>query len=59
MALAATVRQLRQTVEIAIREHRKMDAEGFSNLFRTLGEMTNSLRATEQDVQAEISRLES
>jgi hypothetical protein len=58
MALAATVRQLRQTIEIAIREHHKMDAESFENLFRTLGEMTASLHATTQDVQAEVSRLE-
>jgi hypothetical protein len=58
MALAATVRQLRQTIEIAIREHRKMDAESFENLFRTLGEMTASLQATTQDVQTEVSRLE-
>jgi hypothetical protein len=58
MALAATVRQLRQSIEIAIREHHKMDAESFENLFRTLGEMTASLHATTQDVQAEVSRLE-
>lgn len=58
MALAATIRQFRQTVEIAIREHRKMDAESFDNLFRTLGEMASSLLATTQDVQIELNRLQ-
>ena len=59
MALSATVRQLRQTIEIAIREHHKMDAEAFTNLFRVLAEMTASLSATTQDVQGEVSNLAS
>ena len=59
MSLAATIRQLRQTVDIAIREHRKMDAESFENLFRTLDEMASSLSATTQDVQIELDRLQS
>ena len=58
MALAATVRQLRQTIEIAIREHRKIDADGFANIFRVLGEMTRSLNATAQDVQREVDLLQ-
>lgn len=59
MALAATVRQLRQTIEIAIREHPNMDAESFADLFRTLAEMTASLSATTQDVEAEVGKLAS
>lgn len=58
MALAATVRRLQQTIEVAIREHRKMDAESFGNLFATLVELTASLNATTQDVQAEVNQLE-
>lgn len=58
MALAATVRQLRQTVEIAVREHHRMDAESFSNLFKTLGEMTDSLSATTEDIQVEVAALQ-
>jgi len=58
MALAATVRQLRQTIEIAIRNHRKLDAEGFDNLFRVLAEMTASLTATTRDVQNEVDQLQ-
>ena len=57
MALAATIRQLRQTIDIAFREHRRMDADQFSNLFRTLNEMTASLRATADDVRQQIDRL--
>jgi hypothetical protein len=57
MALAATVRQLRQTIEIAIRDHRKVDAEGFGNLFRVMAEMTASLTETTQDVQREVDQL--
>lgn len=59
MALAATVRQLRQTIEIAMREHCRMDAGSFANFFRVLGEMTASLSATTQDVQAEVGNLAS
>ena len=57
MALGATIRQLRQTIEIAIRDHRRMDAESFANLFRVLGEMTASLTATTHDVQTEVDHL--
>jgi hypothetical protein len=59
MALAATVRQLRQTIEIALRDHRKIDAGGFSSLFKVLAEMTDSLAATTQDVQHEVDQLQS
>lgn len=58
MALAATVRQLRQTIEIAIRDHHKIDAAGFEALFRVLSEMTASLNATTQDVQNEVDQLQ-
>ena len=58
MSLAATVRQLRQTIDIAIREHRKTDAAGFDDLFRVMSEMTASLNATTQDVQNEVDQLQ-
>ena len=57
MALAATIRQLRQTVDIAFREHSRMDADQFSKLFRTMAEMTESLRGTTDDVQQQINQL--
>ena len=56
MALAATMRQLRQTVEMAIREHRNMDAGQFRDFFRTLSAMSESLAATTGDIHAEVSR---
>jgi cell fate (sporulation/competence/biofilm development) regulator YlbF (YheA/YmcA/DUF963 family) len=56
MALAATVRQLRQTIEIAIREHRKMDADAFRSLFKTLNDMTASLAATTDDIRIQVDR---
>ncbi|MBP6900628.1 MAG: hypothetical protein KBC73_11095 [Burkholderiaceae bacterium] len=57
MALAATIRQFRQTVDIAFREHRRMDGDQFTKLFRTLTEMTESLRATTGDVQQQVNQL--
>ena len=56
MALAATMRQLRQIVEVAVREHRTMDAEQFANFFRTMAEISKSLAATTSDIQTEVSK---
>ncbi len=58
MSLAATIRQLRQTIEIGIRNHRTIDAEGFAALFGVLAELTASLEATTQDVQNELNQLQ-
>lgn len=57
MALAATVRQLRQTIDIGLREHHRMNSDAYVEFFKVLGEMTASLTATVGDVQKEVERL--
>ena len=55
MLLSGTVRQFREKTEMAIRAHRKMDAAAFEDLFRTLGEMNESLEKTCGDIATELS----
>ena len=59
MILGSTVRQFKEKVEMALKFHRKMDAEMFEDLFRTFNEMNASIEATCKDINAEIKRLES
>lgn len=54
MVLGATVRQLKQTIDMAIELHRQIDADQFQKLFKTLGEMTESLELTCGDVEAAV-----
>lgn len=58
MALAATVRQLNETIKIVVREHRKMDAEQFSNAFQTLSEISESLALTCSDIELAVTKIE-
>ena len=39
MILGSTVRQFKEKVEMALRLHRKMDADMFNDFFRSIGEM--------------------
>jgi hypothetical protein len=54
MVLAATVRQFQQTVDMAVKLHRSMDSEQFSELFKTLGEMNESLELTCGDINEAV-----
>lgn len=58
MILGSTVRQFKEKVEMALKLHRKMDADMFEDFFHTLNEMNNSIEATCNDINAEIKRLE-
>lgn len=59
MILAATIRQLDETVAILFREHRKWDAEQFARLFKTLSEMNESLQLTCRDIEAAVEDITS
>jgi len=52
MVLGATVRQFKQTIDMTIELHKQMDAGQFQELFKTLGEMTESLALTCGDIEA-------
>lgn len=54
MILGATIRQFKQTIDMAIELHRKMDADQFQELFKTLGEMNESLELTCGDIEAAV-----
>jgi len=54
MVLGATVRQFKQTIDMAIELHRQMDADQFQELFKTLGEMNDSLELTCGDIEAAV-----
>jgi hypothetical protein len=56
MALAATMRQLRQTIDIALTKHSSMDGEDFTRLFLTLKEMVVSLTGTTEDIGIEVDK---
>lgn len=58
MVLGATLRQLRQTVDMAVRLYRSMDAQSFSNLFITLNEMCDTLILTSKDIEKAVASLE-
>lgn len=58
MILGATVRQFKQTIDMAIELHRTMDADQFKELFTTLGEMTESLQLTCGDIETAVQQLE-
>lgn len=56
MILGATVRQFKENVEMALRVHRKMDANAFDDFFRTLNEMNTSIELTCADISNEVTR---
>jgi len=58
MILGATVRQFKDKVEMAFELHRKMDAEMFEDFFDTLEKMNISIKATCNDINEEVKRLE-
>ena len=58
MILGSTVRQFKEKVEMALKLHRKMDAEMFEDFFRTLSERNTSIEATCTDINDEVKRLE-
>jgi hypothetical protein len=58
MIISATLRQFIDKVEMALRVHRQMDSAAFEDLFRVFGEMNDSLRATCEDVEAEVKRIQ-
>lgn len=58
MILGATVRQFKQTIDMAIEIHRTMDADQFQELFTTLGEMNESLKLTCGDIEAAVQQVE-
>lgn len=58
MILGATVRQFKQTVDMAIELHRQMDSSQFQELFKTLGEMTESLELTRGDIEVAVQHVE-
>lgn len=57
MALAATVRQLRQTIQMALTEYRSMDASRFGEFFSTLNEMTQSLQLIAGDIEGSLKSI--
>lgn len=57
MVLGATVRQFRQTIDMAVELHRKMDAAQFGELLKTLGEMTHSLELTCKDIDVAVKAI--
>jgi len=58
MNISATVRQFVAKVEMALRFHSQMDGAAFNDLFRVFGEMNESLGATCNDIEAEVSRIQ-
>lgn len=54
MVLGATVRQFKQTIDMAIELHRTMDADQFQELFNTLGAMNESLASTCGDIEGAV-----
>ena len=58
MMLGSTVRQFKEKVEMSLNLHRKMNADMFTDFFRTIGEMNISIEATCKDIDAEVKRLE-
>lgn len=58
MVLGATVRQFRQTIDMAVQLHSSMDAVQFANLFNTLNEMNESLALTCGDIEAVVKVVE-
>jgi hypothetical protein len=58
MILSATVRQFTEKTEMALHLHRKMDAAAFEDLFRTFGEINESLKKTCEEIEAEVERVQ-
>jgi len=54
MVLGSTIRQFRQTVDMAVQLHRSMDSEAFEELFKTLREINESLKLTCADIEAAV-----
>lgn len=57
MVLGATVRQVKQIVDMAIELHRKLDSAQFEKIFRTLGEMAKSLELTCGDIEEAVEHV--
>jgi len=58
MILGSTVREFKEKIEMALKLHRKMDAEMFEDFFHTLNKMNISIKATCNDIDTEVKRLE-
>ncbi len=58
MILNGIVRQFRYKVEVALRDHRGMNADDFSDLFKVFGEMEKSLSLTCKDIEQEVTKVQ-
>ena len=58
MILGSTVRQFKEKVEMALKCHRKMDAEMFKDFFGSLNDLNSSIEKTCNDINGEVERLE-
>jgi hypothetical protein len=58
MIINSTIRQCLAKVEMALKFHREMDSAAFEDLFRVFGEMNESLKATCDDIEAEVKRIQ-
>jgi hypothetical protein len=58
MMLSSVMRQLSEKVNLAIREHRAMDAGNYVEFFNSMQSMVQSLQDTCDAFQAELTRLE-
>ena len=56
MIISAAVRQFLATVEMTLRFHNQMDSAAFEDLFRVIGEINESLKATCKDIEVGIRR---
>lgn len=57
MILAATLRQLRQTIEIAVKDYRTMDSSYFESFFKAMGKLVTDLELTRQEIEAVVQRM--
>ena len=58
MMVGSTIRQFREHVELVLEVHRKMDAEQFSDFFNNITKMQTSMKATCEDIQIEVTKLQ-
>ena len=58
MTLAATFRQLRQAIELALKLHRSMDASEFTRHFTNMEELIKSLELTCGDIETALRLVE-
>ena len=57
MILAATILQFRNTVDIAVKDHRTMDSDAFAAVFVTLEQMNESLGLTCKDIESAVEEI--